>query len=147
MPIFHARVCCLIFRIQFIWLSRSRRFETRKICEKQEIFVCSEGGEVSARSPFTIDRKSVCLHAESYKMSQNLVVVQAASGLLGGHVVKDLLDNGFRVRAIVRAGSSKDKLSMLQNLKKQFEQQLEIETLSNLSDLNEYDRFYRGTRL
>jgi nucleoside-diphosphate-sugar epimerase len=79
-------------------------------------------------------------------MSQNLVVVQAASGLLGCHVVKDLLDNGFSVRTIVSADSSDDKLSMLNSLKKQFNT-LEIARLRDINDVNEFERLYKGMRL
>lgn len=77
-------------------------------------------------------------------MSSNLVVVQAASGLLGTHVVKDLLDNGYGVRAIVKAGSSQEKLSMLYNLRNQYQQKLEIAELKDVNDQVEFDKLYQS---
>lgn len=49
-------------------------------------------------------------------MNDSTIVVAGATGNLGGHIVRALLERGASVRALVRHGTARDKLERLQEL-------------------------------
>lgn len=55
-----------------------------------------------------------------------LVLVTGASGYLGGHVVREMLDSGYRVRGTVRSLSKPNKVDHLRQLSEEFGGRLEL---------------------
>lgn len=58
--------------------------------------------------------------------STPLVLVTGASGFLGAHIVKVLLDNGYRVRGTVRNLNNENKIQPLRELAKNVPENLEL---------------------
>jgi nucleoside-diphosphate-sugar epimerase len=77
------------------------------------------------------------------KMSDSLVLVTGASGYLAAHIVKQLLEQGYRVRGTVRSLKDEKKVAPLRNLVENPKHPLEL-CEANLLDENGWIAAVKG---
>ncbi len=76
-------------------------------------------------------------------MSDSLVLVTGASGYLAAHIVKQLLEQGYRVRGTVRSLKDEKKVAPLRNLVENPKHPLEL-CEANLLDENGWIAAVKG---